>query len=70
MAAEQLALAADCCKVKGCPRPVVGHSVTGKGKVCKGHNEADWGAALREYDPPMSAALLAASSRTLEATDA
>lgn len=64
---EQLALAADCCKVRNCPNPVVGSSTTGKGKVCKGHNEAEWGKALRTYDPPLGAALLRDSERSLEA---
>jgi hypothetical protein len=67
MANGQLALSGtDCCKEKGCPRPVVGHSTTWEGMVCKGHNEAEWGRSLRTYDPRLSRALLAASSRTLE----
>lgn len=54
------------CKERGCTRPVVGSSTTGKGHVCKGHNEAEWGRALRTYDPPLAAALLADSGRSLE----
>lgn len=50
---------AACCKVRGCPHPVVGSSTTGGGHVCRGHNEAEWGRALRKYAPPLSAALLA-----------
>jgi hypothetical protein len=65
----QLALATDCCKVRDCPNPVVGSSTTGEGKVCKGHNEAEWGRALRKYDPPMSSALLRASNQTLNSMD-
>jgi len=53
------------CKARGCPRPVVGSSTTGEGHVCRGHNEAEWGRALRKYDPPLSAALLADSERHL-----
>jgi hypothetical protein len=47
--------------------PVVGSSTTGKGHVCKGHNEAEWGEALRKYDPPMSRNLLRDSARSLRA---
>jgi hypothetical protein len=56
----------DCCKYRNCPRPVVGSSTTGRGHVCKGHNEFEWGEALREYDPRLSRALLADSERTLD----
>ncbi len=62
----QLALEADCCKARNCPQPVVGSSTTGEGKVCKGHNEAEWGKALRDYDPPLSRGLLRASVQSLE----
>lgn len=62
---DQFALAVDCCKVRDCPYPVVGSSTTGEGKVCKGHNEAEWGQALGSYDPPLSAALLRDSSESL-----
>jgi hypothetical protein len=65
MATEQLALAADCCKVRNCPHPVVGSSTTGQGKVCKGHNEAEWGRALRTFDPRLSRGLLRDSERNL-----
>ena len=65
MAEGQLEMAVECCKVRGCPYPVVGSSTTWKGKVCKGHNEAEWGGALRDYDPPLSAALLLASRLSL-----
>jgi hypothetical protein len=65
MEAEQLSLATDHCKVKGCPRPVVGASTTWKGHVCKGHNEAEWGKALRAHDPDLSARLLRDSERSL-----
>jgi hypothetical protein len=54
------------CKVRGCGHPVVGSSTTGEGHVCRGHNEAEWGRALREYDPPLSARLLEDSARNLE----
>lgn len=53
------------CRFTECPRPVVGHSTTGKGMVCKGHNEEEWGRALRTYDPPLSRRLLADAKRTL-----
>lgn len=62
---DQLAMAVECCKVRGCPFPVVGSSTTWKGKVCKGHNEAEWGKALRDYDPSLSAALLRDSKASL-----
>lgn len=59
-------VACDRCKESGCcPDPVVGSSTTGKGKVCKGHNEAEWGRALRSYDPSLSAGLLRASKVSL-----
>jgi hypothetical protein len=61
-------LALESCKERGCTRPVVGSSTTGKGHVCKGHNEAEWGQALRTYDPPLSSALIRASARTLRPT--
>lgn len=65
-AAEQLSLpATTCCKVRGCPHPVVGSSTTGEGHVCKGHNEAEWGRALRTYDPELSVGLLRDSERHL-----
>lgn len=45
--ARQLALEiAPSCKERGCLSPVVGHSVTGDGHVCKRHNEIEWGRAL------------------------
>lgn len=55
----------DGCKFKGCPRPVVGWSTTGKGRVCKGHNEFEWGRNLRDYNPAVSRALLADAERSL-----
>lgn len=64
----QLQLDANCCKVHDCPFPAVGSSTTGKGHVCKGHNEAEWGYALRDYDPPLSRALLRDSSKSLRVT--
>lgn len=60
--ALEIAFAAECCKVRGCPHPVVGSSVIGKGYVCRRHNEAEWGRALRTYDPALSAVLLADSA--------
>lgn len=53
------------CKFKGCSHPVVGHSTTGKGWVCKGHNEQEWGEALRNHNPLVSRRLLADSKRHL-----
>lgn len=47
LSTEQLALPADYCKEKNCPNPVVGSSITGKGKVCRDHNEAEWLRAAR-----------------------
>lgn len=61
----QAALPVECCKVRDCPHPVVGSSTTGQGHVCKGHNEREWGEALRKYDPPLSAALLRDWERSL-----
>lgn len=55
------------CKFRGCKEPVIGHSTTWKGKVCKGHNELEWGRALKTYDPPLSRGLLAAAARNLPA---
>lgn len=63
----QLALVVACCKFRGCPAPVVGSSTTGQGHVCKGHNELEWGRALRKYDPPLSRNLLRDSERSLAA---
>ncbi len=65
MTTEQLALDADCCKFRDCPRPVIGHSTTWKGKVCKGHNEQEWGENLCQHDPALSRRLLADSARSL-----
>lgn len=50
------------CKSRGCPEPVVGHSVTGSGKVCKRHNEQEWSKALRSYWPEISARLARAAA--------
>lgn len=35
------------CKHRGCVEPVVGHSITGEGHVCKAHNV---GELARDYD--------------------
>lgn len=44
---EQLALdIGPSCKDHGCTAPVVGHSITGSGYVCRSANEREWGAAL------------------------
>lgn len=43
---EQLALPITACKERGCTEPVVGSSITGKGHVCKRHNEIEWGRSL------------------------
>lgn len=42
---EQLVLISGC-KFAGCGEPVVGHSITDEGSVCKHHNEQEWGEAL------------------------
>jgi hypothetical protein len=34
------------CKARGCDGSVVGSSITGKGRVCRTHNEEEWGRAL------------------------
>jgi hypothetical protein len=66
MSGKYRTIVAECCKFRDCPFPVVGSSTTGQGKVCKGHNEQEWGDALRTYDPPLSAALLRDSRQRLE----
>lgn len=43
---EQLSLAVASCKRRGCADPVVGHSITGEGHVCKRHNVEEWGRSL------------------------
>jgi hypothetical protein len=63
--ANQLAMSVECCRQRGCPNPVVGSSTTGKGHVCKGHNEAEWGKALRTYDSTLSRGLLRDSELSL-----
>jgi hypothetical protein len=45
---DQLTLDTATCKVRGCTAPIVGQSITGKGYVCKRHNEAEWGRALMQ----------------------
>ena len=60
---EQLAMgdiyAGARCRHKGCTAPVIGSSTQARDKhVCRRHNEIEWGEALREYDPPLSRALL------------
>ena len=49
----QLVLATDCCKFRGCPRPVVGHSIiTWREKVCAFHNSIEWGERLTQPEQP------------------
>ncbi len=43
---DQLMLDTATCKERGCTEPVVGSSTTGKGHVCRRHNEIEWGRAL------------------------
>jgi hypothetical protein len=57
----QLAIEIRCCKVRDCTAEVVASSITGKGHVCKRHNEIEWGKALATYDPEMSRKLLGAA---------
>lgn len=40
------------CRHRGCPDPVVGHSITGEGHVCKQHNVKEWGRALARNREP------------------
>jgi hypothetical protein len=60
------------CRHRGCKRTVVGSSITGKGHVCKPHNELEWGQALkRSRDPDhrtMAIGLLADAASQLDAT--
>lgn len=70
---EQMALGVGpSCKARGCTRPVVGHSTTGKGHVCVVHNEREWGNALvrsRAY-VAMGRSLLASATRKEGVADA
>lgn len=40
-----------------CAAPVVGHSITGRGHVCRACNEAEWGSSLAANPDPYYARL-------------
>lgn len=52
MSSGQLILVAGC-HVHACGRPVVGHSITGDGHVCREHNEMEWRRALTRTINPV-----------------
>jgi hypothetical protein len=63
---SQLELLLPSCKF-GCAAPIVGHSITGEGHVCKWHNAEEWGRSLasnpESYYRRLGSQLLADATR-------